>query len=80
MTQEEKQAAARAMLDNPLFHAVMDDLEAAAINGCINAPVTDDETRAAFAAEARAIRKFRSKLKFLAAEEQAKADGKGAPA
>ncbi|MNY83284.1 hypothetical protein D3C86_2259520 [compost metagenome] len=57
----------------------MDDLEAAAINGCINAPVTDDETRSAYAAEARAIRKFRSKLKFLV-EEQATADGKGAPA
>ena len=79
MKQDEKRAAARALLDNPLFHTVMDDLEAAAINGCINAPVTDDETRAAYAAEARAIRKFRSKLKFLA-EEQANADGKGAPA
>ncbi|MBM3091604.1 hypothetical protein GFB56_12335 [Ensifer sp. T173] len=79
MKPAEKQAAARAMLDNPLFHLIMDDLEASAINGCINAPVTDDETRGAFAAEARAIRKFRSKLKFLA-EEQATADGKGAPA
>ncbi|KSV84549.1 hypothetical protein N183_12035 [Sinorhizobium sp. Sb3] len=80
MKQEEKQAAARDMLANPLFHLLMGDLEAAAINGCINAPVIDHETRAAFAAEARAIRNFRSKLKFLAAEEQAKADGKGAPA
>ena len=79
MKPAEKQAAARAMLDNPLFHLVMDDLEAAAINGCINAAVTDDETRGAYAAEARAIRKFRSKLKFLA-EDQANADGKGAPA
>lgn len=80
MKQEEKQAAARDMLANPLFHLLIGDLETVAINGCINAPVTDDETRAAFAAEARAIRNFRSKLKFLAAEEQAKADGKDAPA
>jgi len=80
MTPEEKRAAAKAMLDNPLFHLVMDDLEAAAINGCISAKNTDHETRAAFAAEARAIRNFRSKLKFLAAEDQANADGKGAPA
>ncbi len=79
MKPEEKRAAAKAMLDNPLFHLVMGDLEEAAINGCINAPVTDDETRRAYAAEVRAIRKFRSKLKFLA-EEQATADGKGAPA
>uniref|UniRef100_UPI003F499AE7 hypothetical protein n=1 Tax=Ensifer adhaerens TaxID=106592 RepID=UPI003F499AE7 len=80
MKQQEKQAAARAMLDNPLFHLVMDDLEAAAINGCINAPVTDNESRAAFAAEARAIRNFRSKLKFLVAEGQANAEGRGAVA
>lgn len=80
MKQEEKQAAARDMLANPLFHRLMDDLEMTAINGCIAAQITDHETRAAFAAEARAIRNFRSKLKFLAAEDQAKADGKGAPA
>lgn len=80
MKPEEKKAAARTLLNNPLFHSLMDDLELAAINGCINAGLTDDEARAAHAAEARAIRKFRSKLKFLAAEEQANADGKGAPA
>ena len=79
MKPEDKRAAARDMLANPLFHHIMDELETAAINGCINAPLVDDETRAAFAAEARAIRKFRGKLKFLA-EEQANADGKGAPA
>jgi len=78
MTPTEKTAAARALLDMPLFHLLMDELEMAAVNGCINAPITDHETRAAFAAEARAIRNFRSKLKFLT--EQAKADGKGAPA
>ncbi|OCP36743.1 hypothetical protein [Ensifer sp. LC163] len=79
MKPDEKRAAARAMLDNPLFHLVMDDLEASAINGCIAAPLKDDEARAAYAAEARAVRNFRSKLKFLA-EGQANADGKDAPA
>ncbi len=48
------------------------------INGCIHAGLTDDTGRAAYAAEARAIRNFRSKLKFLT--EQARADGKGASA
>lgn len=78
MKPEDKQAAARVLLDNPLFERLMDELEAAAINGCINAKVSDHETRAAFAAEARAIRNFHGKLKFLA--EQAKAEGMGAPA
>ncbi|WP_085032313.1 hypothetical protein [Ensifer aridi] len=79
MRQEDKTAAARVLLDTPLFHLLMNELETAAVNGCINAKITDHETRAAFAAEARAIRNFRGKLKFLA-EGQANADGKEAPA
>ncbi|ASY63478.1 hypothetical protein SJ05684_c20360 [Sinorhizobium sojae CCBAU 05684] len=78
MPSNEKAAAARALLDNPLFERLMDELEGAAINGCLNAKLTDHETRAAFAAEARAIRNFRAKLKFMA--EQAKTEGTGAPA
>jgi len=78
MKPEEKKAAARALLENPLFERLMDELESAAINGCVNAKLTDHETRAAFAAEARAIRNFRGKLKFLT--EQTKAEGTGAPA
>lgn len=78
MKPEEKQSAARALLDNPLFGRLMDELEAAAINACVNAKLTDHETRAAFAAEVRTIRNFRGKLKFLT--EQAKAEGTGAPA
>ena len=77
MKPEDRVAAARALLDNPLFERMMDELEAAAINGCINAKLTDHDTRGAFAAEARAIRNFRSKLKFLT--EQASADGTRAP-
>ncbi|MCA1403706.1 hypothetical protein I6F26_03700 [Ensifer sp. IC3342] len=79
MRQEDKTAAARVLLDMPLFHLLMDELETAAVNGCVNAKNTDHDARAAFAAEVRAIRNFRSKLKFLA-EGQANADGKGAPA
>lgn len=75
---DEKAAAARALLDDPLFERLMDELEAAAINGCVNAKLTDHETRAAFAAEARAIRNLRGKLKFLA--EQPKGEGTDAPA
>ncbi|ASY56987.1 MULTISPECIES: hypothetical protein [Sinorhizobium] len=77
MKAEEKKAAARALLDNPLFERLMEELEAAAINGCINANLTDHEARAAFAAEARAVRNFRARLKFFA--EQAKSEGMNAP-
>ncbi|WP_085033929.1 hypothetical protein [Ensifer aridi] len=79
MRQEDKAAGARVLLDMPLFHLLMDELEMSAVNGCINAKITDHETRAAFAAEARAIRNFRGKIKFLA-EGQSSADGKAAPA
>ena len=79
MNTEDRIAAARVLIDMPLFHLLMDELETAAVNGCVNAKHTDHETRAAFAAEVRAIRNFRGKLKFLA-EGQANADGKEAPA
>ncbi|MCA1491844.1 hypothetical protein I6F11_13025 [Ensifer sp. NBAIM29] len=78
MNSDEKTEAARALLDNPMFNLLMDELEAAAINGCVNARLSDHESRAAFAAEARAIRNFRGKLKFLTG--QVKAEGIGAPA
>lgn len=78
MKPEDRAAAARAILDVPYFDDIVNELEWAAINGCIHAGLTDDAGRAAYAAEARAIRNFRAKLKFLT--EQAKADGKGAPA
>ncbi|MBO0125116.1 hypothetical protein [Agrobacterium sp. OT33] len=78
MTDEQKAAAARSLNDNPLFHLLMDEIEATAINGCVNAKVTDHETRAGYAAEARAIRNLRSKLNHLA--EEAKAGANRAPA
>ncbi|MDW9473464.1 hypothetical protein [Sinorhizobium meliloti] len=79
MRQEDKTAAARVLIDMPLFHLLMEELEAAAVNGCVNAKDTDHDARAAFAAEVRAIRNLKGKIKFLA-EGQSSADGKGAPA
>ncbi|MDX0487681.1 hypothetical protein GOC53_28530 [Sinorhizobium medicae] len=79
MRQEDKTAAARVLLDMPLFHLLMDELEMTAVNGCVNAKNTDNDARAAFAAEVRAIRNLKGKIKFLA-EGQSSADGKGAPA
>jgi hypothetical protein len=78
MKPEDRIAVARALVDNPLFERLMDELEAAAVNGCINAKLTDHDTRATFAAEARAIRNFRSKLRFAA--EQPRDEGARAPA
>lgn len=79
MKPEDKQAAARVLMDMPLVALLLEELEMSALNGCVTAPLKDDEARAAFAAEARAIRNFRSKLTFLS-QDQANADGKGAPA
>ncbi|MDX0921810.1 hypothetical protein GOE04_11585 [Sinorhizobium medicae] len=79
MRQEDKTAAARVLLDMPLFQLLMDELEMTAVNGCVNAKNTDHDARAAFAAEVRAIRNLKGKIKFLA-EGQSSADGKGAPA
>jgi hypothetical protein len=82
MTDAEKTAQARALLDTPLFHILWDEMEQAAINACLYARATDTETesevRAARAAEARAIRNFRSKLNALSSE--ANQTRKGAPA
>lgn len=82
MTDAEKVAQARAILDMPLFHVLWDELEMTAVNGCIYATATADESehmvRASKAAEARAIRNFRSKLNALVSE--ANTSRKGAPA
>jgi formylglycine-generating enzyme required for sulfatase activity len=82
MTDAEKVAQARAILDMPLFHVLWDEMEASAVNACIYARATEDEpeyeVRAGKAAEARAIRNFRSKLNALVSE--ANTQRKGAPA
>ncbi len=69
---------ADSILSNPLFHELFDALEKSAIDPCVNAAMTDHDTRAAAAAEVRAIRSFRSSLSAaLADNTRAK---KGAPA
>lgn len=77
MTPQERAGLARSILDNPLFADVLDALERSAIDRCINAPHTDHETRAAFAAEARAIRAFRANLEAALRDNQPR---KSAPA
>lgn len=72
MRPEEKVACARAMLDNPLFALLMDEMEKTAVDQCVNAKPIDHETRAAMAAEVRAIRKFRQKMTSLVEEAQAR--------
>ncbi|WP_337267502.1 hypothetical protein [Oryzifoliimicrobium ureilyticus] len=78
MRQEEKLAGARLLLDSAVAGLLLDEMEAAAINQCIQARPEDDATRAAFAAEARAIRTFRRKLALMA-EDVAQGQA-GAPA
>lgn len=75
---QDRIAQATNLINTPLFHELWDEMEQAAINGCIHAKPTDHETRAAFAAEARAIRNFRGKLNVII--DEAKAPRKGAPA
>lgn len=77
MTDDEKQRAAQALLDMPIFHQLWDELERQATSACIFAPPTDHEARQAHAAEARAIIAFRNMLKSRA---QASTSGRKAPA
>lgn len=65
MRPEEKTACARALNDNPLFHLLMDEMDATAVEGCVYADPTDQEKRAAMAAEVRAIRELRQKIMAL---------------
>jgi hypothetical protein len=78
MTEEDKIAAARTLLDSQLVALLMSELETVAVNGCVFAKMTDHDARAAFAAEVRAIRNLRGKLMALAG--QANSEGKDAPA
>lgn len=62
--------AAQAALAIPLFTDLLDDLEKAATNQCILAPINDDETRRNAAAEVRAIRAVRSRLESISKEKE----------
>lgn len=78
MTEAQRLALANELLNNPLVDDLLNEIEWSAINRGVAADQKDDEARAAAMAEVRAIRSFRSKLKFI--PEQAKAVAKGAPA
>ena len=69
----DKQAisAARMILDHPVVMEIFNDMEAEALNAAVNAKITDEETPAAFLAEVRAIRKFRSNLNFIVTNGEA---------
>jgi hypothetical protein len=63
--------AARMILDNPLVIEILDDMETAAINSAVQANITDEFKPAAYLAEVRAIRAFRSRLQFIIDETPA---------
>jgi hypothetical protein len=63
--------AARMILEHPLVMEIISDMETSAMNGAVNAKLTDTETPAAYLAEVRAIRNFRSKLSFIITEGEA---------
>lgn len=70
MSPEDQRRAAQAILEAPFARALIDDLERAATNQCILAPMNDDETRRNAAAEVRAIRRFRERLEAIASSGQ----------
>lgn len=67
MTDDDRRRAAQSALEIPFFNELWNELEQAAINGCIFAKNTDHEARQAYAAEARAIKQVRQRLETLAA-------------
>ncbi len=66
MNEHDKMMAAKTAVENPAVMAILDDLERANVNKVINADPGNDEARAVYSAETRAIRKLRSRLKSLA--------------
>lgn len=63
--------AARMILQHPLTSEILDDLEKSAIDSAVNAKVADEITPAAYLAEVRAIRSFRSRLQFIVGDGEA---------
>lgn len=68
MKPEERKAAARDLLENPLTLLILAEMEQSAVDTIISADPRDHDKRAAFAAEARAVREFRDKLNQLVQE------------
>jgi hypothetical protein len=78
MTNEQRVARARALMDDELFIALMNEFEASAFDAAVYAKPADHEARQAACAEAKAIRDLRGKLAAIVRE--AKPDRKAAPA
>lgn len=74
MTPQERKSLAEQITANPLFTAILDDMERGAIEALIYA--TDDEQRHARQLRVQAIRQFRSDL----AEALSTREPKSAPA
>lgn len=79
MNSEDRKYAAQTVLAIPFFTQMIDELEKAAVDSCISAKYDDHEARQAFAAEARAIRRIRSRLVALSNEGDTRG-GRTAPA
>lgn len=60
MTPQERQALAEQIASNPLFTAILDDMQARAVEMMVYAP--DDDTRRTAAWRVQAIRNFRADL------------------
>ncbi len=69
---------AKYLVEHPILKRLFDDLEHSAIARAINAPLTDDATRAANLAEARAIQSVRRQLGLAAQGLITLADDTGA--
>ena len=62
MTNEQRIARARTLIDDELFNALMDELEASAIDTAIYAKPAEHDARAAALSKAKAIRDLRAEL------------------
>lgn len=76
MNQKHLAEAAARVNSEPIFDELFDALEREAMELCVGAPLKDDDARSRYAAEARAIRNLRSRLRAIATP----ATGKSAPA
>lgn len=65
MSSEQDANDARFLIEHPLIQNILNELEKAATDSAVYAPITDHEARQAHIAEVRAIRALRSKLKAL---------------
>jgi len=77
VTISDRTRAAQAVLEIPFFTELWAEMEQAAINQCILAPMNDDETRRNAAAEARAIRRVRQRIEAISQEGQSGAGRQG---